>query len=314
MTHFAGFDFIILFFVLGGFASWINSDLEIPEPISKFLSIFLLLALGLKGGHEVQSADNLTGFTTTLSLGIVSCVALPIVMFYLLKNKLSIGNAAAISASYGSVSAVTFITAQGLLTNKGMIFSGFMVAIMALMEIPGILIGAYLYKKHTKSLAFGKSIFLNILSAKSVILLLGGFIIGLLMNDKTWLGVSPMFQDLFKGALAFFLLDLGIAAQRRIREAWTFKRVILPIAILFPLFWGTVFLLLGHAAGVAQGDLVLLGTLVGSASYIAAPAAMRSLIVDSNPSLYLALPLALTFPFNLAVGIPFYIELSSWLA
>lgn len=310
MSHLANFDLIILFFVLGAFASWIRSDLQVPESISKFLSIFLLLSLGLKGGHEVRFAESLTGFLPSLSLGLISCFALPVIMFFLIRNRLGVANASALSACYGSVSAVTFITAQGILENEGLQFSGYMVAIMALMEIPAILIGVYLYNKFSKNSDSSNSIFSSIFSAKSVVLLLGGFVIGLAMNEKSWAGIAPVIQGSFKGVLAFFLLDLGIIAQKQLRDAWKFKFAVFPLAVIFPFISGTISLVIGHALGISQGDLVLLATLVGSASYIAAPAAVRSSIPSANPSLYLALPLALTFPMNLILGIPLYIYLS----
>lgn len=308
MTIFANFDLIILFFLLGAFASWIRSDLEVPEAASKFLSIFLLLSLGLKGGHEVRVAENLSGFFPTLSLGFISCFALPLILFFLVKTRVGIANAAALAASYGSVSAVTFITAQGILENEGLGFSGYMVAIMALMEIPAILVAVYLYQKFSKDKDPNRSILVNVLSAKSVILLLGGFIIGLAMNDKSWEGISPVIQGAFKGVLAFFLLDLGVVAQKQLREIWKIKSSVLPIAIIFPLLFGSISLVTGHFLGISKGDLVLIAVLVGSASYIAAPAAVKSSIPSANPSLYLALPLALTFPMNLLFGIPIYIE------
>ena len=313
MSYFANFDLIILFFILGAVASWIKSDLEIPEPVSKSLSIFLLLALGLKGGHEVRFAENLAGFFPALALGLVSCFIIPICVFFLFKNRLGLANAAAVSASYGSVSAVTFITAQAILENEGLDFSGYMVAIMALMEIPAILVAVYLFQRLSKTSELTKSLFLNIFSAKSVVLLLGGFVIGLAMNEKSWSGIAPVIQGSFKGVLVFFLLDLGVVAQKQFRQAWKFKIWVLPVAILISLFCGIISLCVGHLLGISQGDLVLMATLIGSASYIAAPAAMRSLIPSANPSLYLALPLALTFPMNVLFGIPFYVELSHWL-
>ncbi len=310
MSHLANFDLIILFFILGAIASWMRSDLEIPPSVAKFLSMFLLLSLGLKGGHEVRFAENLTGFMPSLSLGLMSSFVLPLAMFFFVKKRLGMANAAAISASYGSVSALTFIAAMGVLENQGVGFSGFMIAIMAFMEIPGILIAVYLYQRFSNTSGSKRSVFISMFSAKSVVLLLGGFIIGLLMNEKSWGGISPLFQDSFKGMLAFFLLDLGFVAQKQFREAWKYKSVFLPLAILFPLFFGTLALVFGHFLGVAQGDLVLLAVLVGSASYIAAPAAVRSFMPTANPGLYLALPLALTFPMNLVFGIPFYIKIS----
>lgn len=314
MSHLANFDLIILFFVLGAFASWIRSDLQVPESVSKFLSIFLLLALGLKGGHEVRFAESLMGFIPSLSLGLISCFALPMVMFFLMKNRLGIANASALSASYGSVSAVTFITAQSILENEGITTSGYLVAVMALMEIPAILIGVFLYEKFRgSSVSTNRSMIKSILSTKSFVLLIGGFIIGLSMNQGSWNSISPVIQGSFKGVLAFFLLDLGIVAQKQLREAWKFKKFVFFIAVLIPLIFGSLSLLLGAYMGLSPGDQIIMAVLAGSASYIAAPATIRSSIPEANPSLYLALPLAITFPMNLIFGIPFYVEISKWL-
>lgn len=314
MSHFASFDLIILFFVLGAVASWVRSDLEVPEPIAKFLSIFLLLSLGLKGGHEVRIAENLSGFFPVLFVGLASCLAIPLFVFRILKTKLGVANASALAASYGSVSAVTFVTAQGILQNENLPFSGYMVAVMALMEIPAILLAVVFYQKYSdKSSSFKQSLFASIFSAKSVVLLLGGFAIGLSMNQTSWSSISPVVVDCFKGVLAFFLLDLGVVAQKKLREASAFKSTAILTAIAMPILFGSSALVFCHFVGISQGDQVLLAVLVGSASYIAAPAAVRSAMPSANPSLYLALPLALTFPMNLIFGIPFYIELSSYL-
>lgn len=314
MTHFANFDLIILFFALGAVASWVKSDLEIPESVSKFLTVFLLLSLGLKGGHEVKVADDLVGFFPTLTIGLASCLALPVIFFYTLRAKLGAANASALAASYGSVSAVTFVTAQSILENEELSFSGYMVAIMALMEVPAILLAIYYYQMHSgKVAARNRSILKSMFSTKSVILLLGGFVIGLSMNERSWNGVAPVVQGSFKGVLAFFLLDLGFIAQRQLREAWKLKLTALLVAIVAPLFFGLATLVVSHWAGVSQGDQILLAVLAGSASYIAAPAAARSSIQEASPSLYLALPLALTFPMNLSFGISFYIEAARWL-
>ncbi len=314
MSHLANLDLIILFFVLGAFASWIKSDLAISESVAKFLSIFLLLSLGLKGGHEVRFAENLDGFFPALSIGLSSCLILPVILFILLKNKFGVANASALAASYGSVSAVTFVTAQGILENEGLAFSGFMVAIMALMEIPAILVAVYFYQKFSdKNSEQTRSILKSIFSAKSVVLLLGGFIIGLSMNQNSWKGIAPVVQGSFKGVLAFFLLDLGFIAQKQLKEAWKFKSIALVVAVFLPLLFGLIALIISFWVGISQADQILMAVLAGSASYIAAPAAIRSSIREANPALYLALPLALTFPMNLIFGIPLYIEVSHWL-
>ncbi|MBK9324360.1 MAG: sodium-dependent bicarbonate transport family permease [Bdellovibrionaceae bacterium] len=315
MSHIASFDLIILFFILGVLASWFRSDLEVPEQVAKFLSIFLLLSLGLKGGHEVRVAENLSGFFPSLLIGLTSCLALPIAVFYFLKNRLGMSNAAALAASYGSVSAVTFITAQSILENNGIPFSGFMVAVMAIMEIPAILIGVFLYQRYSKAIVENKiSTFVSIFSTKSVVLLIGGFVIGLAMNEVSWQGISPVVQGCFKGFLAFFLLDLGVLAQKQLREAWKFKSIGFAVSFLLPILFGSLALIAGHIFGLSSGNAILTSVLVGSASYIAAPATVRSTMPEANPSLYLALPLTLTFPMNLLLGIPFYVEASKWLS
>ena len=314
MSHYASFDLIVLFFILGIVASWSKSDLAIPDQISKFLSIFLLLALGLKGGHEVGAAQDLSGFLPALSIGLISCVVLPLAIFAILFKRLGSVNAAALSASYGSVSAVTFITAQSILNKEGVEFSGYMVAIMALMEMPAILIAVGLYQRFTEPFKPASLVNLKgLLTAKSVVLLLGGFLIGFLMNERSWDSIAPVFVGSFKGVLAIFLLDLGITAQQQLREAAKYKWTALGVAFFLPLMFGSVALLISHMVGLSQGDQILLAVLVGSASYIAAPAAIRSSITKANPGLYLALPLALTFPMNLLFGIPFYLQLSLWL-
>lgn len=311
MGHLANFDSIILFFLLGAFASWIRSDLEFPEPISKTISCFLLLSLGLKGGHEVRIAQDLNGFFPSLSIGLVSCLTVPMALFFAFKKHLGLANASAISASFGSVSAVTFVTAQGVLENENIVFSGYMVAIMALMEIPAIVLAVGLYQRYlNESKSSITSLFQSVLSAKSVLLLLGGFAIGFSMNQSSWSGISLVFQGCFKGVLALFLLDLGFVAQKNLGEAWRYKGISVLIALVAPLIFGTLTLFVGRWVGLSQGNLILITILVGSASYIAAPAAIRSSIPKANPSLYLAMPLALTFPMNLFFGIPFYMELS----
>ncbi len=311
MSSLANIDLIILFFFLGVLASWLKSDLEIPPAIAKFLSIFLLLSLGLKGGHEVRAADDLSGFVAALMLGMATCLAIPTYLYFWLRKKLGSVNAASLAACYGSVSAVTLITAQGMLENDNIPYSGYIVAVMALMEIPAILLALHFYKRsQVKAIDASSNTFLSLMSAKSVILLIGGFLIGLTMNDKSWVALAPVVQDSFKGVLAFFLLDLGIAAQRQLRRAWNFKATALTVACILPLVHGILALLGGSFLGLPVGDQILVAVLAGSASYIAAPAAIKSSLPEANPSLYVALPLALTFPMNVIIGIPLYIELS----
>lgn len=185
---------------------------------------------------------------------------------------------------------------------------------MALIEIPAILFGVFLYEKFRgSSVSTNRSMIKSILSTKSFVLLIGGFVIGLLMNQGSWNSISPVIQGSFKGVLVFFLLDLGIVAQKQLREAWKFKKFVFFIAVLIPLIFGSLSLLLSAYMGLSPGDQIIMAVLAGSASYIAAPATIRSSIPEANPSLYLALPLAITFPMNLIFGIPLYVEISKWL-
>ncbi len=314
MIHLSNIDLIVLFFFLGGLAGWIKSDLQIPDQIAKFLSIFLLLSLGLKGGHEVRIASDYSGFGPILVIGFASCLLIPAYMFFLYRKNLGSADSAALASCFGSVSAVTFIAAQGFLENEQIPTSGFMVAVMALMEIPAIVVGLFLFNMSKRQAGEATAIAResSIFSAKSVVLLLGGFIIGALMNEPSWSSIKPVVKDSFKGVLAFFLLDLGIHAQKQLQEAWIHKWKALLIAIFQPLLHGSIAVVVAHYFGIEKGNQILLAVLVGSASYIAAPAAIRAGIPGANPSLYVALPLALTFPMNLIFGIPFYIELSSY--
>lgn len=309
-----GMDPIILFFILGLLASWFRSDLEIPPSLSKMFSIYLLLSLGLKGGYEVSTAKDLSEFYVIALIGILSCILICYYFFIGFKSILGSANASALAACYGSVSAITFITAQNYLDNHGVAYSGFMVAVMAIMEIPAIILALYLYKKNPSTdLVLKASKATSVFASKSVILLLGGFLIGMALNESSWNSVAPVVQGAFKGVLIFFLLDLGLAAQKQMRDFWKHKVSGLVIACLLPLLNGCVVLILAQWINVGNGNKILLAVLAGSASYIAAPAAIRSSIVDANPSLYVSLPLAITFSMNVMFGIPFYVLLSKLL-
>lgn len=308
-------DLIPLFFLLGMLAAWIKSDLAIPEDISKFLSIYLLLSLGLKGGQEVAKAANPSALWVTALLGLLCCWLIAVAYFALLRKSVGIANATALAASFGSVSAVTYIAGEGLLSNLGVPFSGHMVAVMALMELPAIMLALYYYKKNlTRGDGSGTVFQGNLLAAKSVVLLLGGFAIGMAMPAESFQQIAPVFKDPFKGVLAFFLLDLGLLAQRQLRSAWEYRLKALLIAIGGPLIFGAITCVAANLAGLERGDAFLLSVLAGSASYIAAPAAIRASVPTANPGLYVALPLGLTFPFNLTLGLPFYYWLSGALS
>jgi len=312
-AHFSNIDPVVLLFALGVFASWVKSDLEIPEAISKFLSIFLLLSIGIKGGHEIRAVEGFEGILPVLAIGAFSCLAIPAYFFLLFRKRIGHADAAALAACYGSVSAVTFIVAQNLLEAERVPTSGFMVAVMAIMEIPAIILALALYGRYNCRAHQPSSTGNRVLTSKSVVLLVGGLLVGCLLNDKSWASVQPVVQDSFKGVLMFFLLDLGIAAQKHLRSAIQAPKIAILVGCVLPLLNGIGVLLLANLAGVSPGNAILLAALASSGSYIAAPAAIRSSIPDAKPSLYMALPLALTFPFNVVFGIPLFIEISRWI-
>lgn len=311
-------DLIPLFFFLGMVAAWMKSDLEIPESVSKFLSIYLLLSLGLKGGQEVAKAASPSALMVSALLGLLFCWLIAFTYFKLLRKPLGAANAAGLAASFGSVSAVTYIAAEALLSNLQISFSGHMVAVMAIMEVPAIILALFYFRRSlTSGDARLPSFEGGLFSAKSVVLLLGGFLIGSLMPSASFAQIAPVFKDPFKGVLAFFLLDLGILAQRQLSSAWAYKFKALFIGVLGPISFGTLMSFIGTGVGLERGDVFLLSVLAGSASYIAAPAAVRASVPGANPSLYVALPLGLTFPFNLTLGLPYYYWLTgvlrSWI-
>jgi uncharacterized protein len=307
----AQMDLISLFFLLGIIAGVARSDLKFSEGVSGFLSIFLLLSLGLKGGYEVQNSADVQSLIAALGLGFISCLFIPKVIFVLFRKKMSIANAAALAAGYGSVSAVTFVTAQSYLSAQGVSFSGHMVAVMAFMEIPAIVVALFLVMSQQSEVT-SRGALRRAVTGKSVFLLLGGFALGMVLNESTWISLKPIFSDSFKGILALFLIDLGMAAQKQFREVYQSFTRALCVGLLLPLTFGTLGLLFAHQMHLSQGDSVLMAVLIGSASYIAAPAAIRASLPHANPALYIALPLGLTFPFNIFLGIPYYFTLAQW--
>lgn len=301
----------ILFFFLGMLAVFLKSDLTIPQPLPKFFSLFLLIAIGLHGGYELSKSGLDLYILKALSLAIFMAILVPIYSFFILRVKLDTYNSVALAATYGSISAVTFITGITYLQTIGVEYGGFMVAAMTLMESPAIVIGlvfAVLFTKkndNSSKTNWGeifKEAFLN----PSVFLLMGALIIGILTGEKGWTSMEPLFGALFKGILAFFLLDMGIVAAKRIYELKKLGFFLIAFAILMPIFNAIVGMSLGYYFEISKGDAFLLALLSGSASYIAVPAAMRLSVPEANPGIYLPLSLAITFPFNISIGIPLY--------
>jgi uncharacterized protein len=315
MIEFQSVDLIALFFIFGLLAGLLRADFKIPEPVSQFLSIFLLLVIGLKGGREVRSAESLDGFLLVLSIGLVGSFLIGAGLYYALQKFLSRANAAALAACYGSVSAVTYVTATGFLDSQNIAYSGYMVAVMAFMEIPAIITALVLYQRQhsnldqkTDAINF-KQVLRSVLTMKSVLLLMGGFIVGLLLNDLTWLSLKPAMIGGFKGVLAFFLIDVGLLAASQVKSLRQSKRVILFVGLGLPLVHGLLTLIVTKAFGLPDGDSVLLSLLMGSASYIAAPAAIRQVVPTASPALFVSLPLVLTFPLNVFIALPLYVHL-----
>jgi hypothetical protein len=298
----------VLFFLLGLLATAVRSDLEIPAPIVKFLSLYLLLAIGFKGGAALASSTIDAAIVASLCLAILLAIVIPIVAFVVLRARIDTANAAAIAATYGSVSAVTFVTTTEYLDTVGVDWGGHLVAAMALMESPAILIGVLLHRLGTRA---GGAIRWRELLHEScfngpVVLIVGSLAIGWLSGARGAAAVAPLTQGLFTGVLCFFLLDMGLVAARRLRDFRAHGLFLPAFSLVFPVTCALATAAIATAAGLREGDAMLLTVLAASASYIAVPAALRLTLPEANPSIFLPMSLGLTFPFNIALGIPLY--------
>lgn len=303
----------LLFFILGIFSVLIKSDFKIPDNSSKFISIYLLFSIGFKGGHELSHVN----FDSTIILALVSGVLLsilvPILSFLILKPKLGLYNAGAISASYGSVSAVTFITLISYLELNNIKYGSYMVAVMALMEAPAIIVGNFLisfFNKENKKFSF--KIIHHSLTNSSVLVILGSLIIGFITNDKQVIGIQPFTTDIFKGFLVIFLLDMGVKSGENLKSMFSNGLFPFLFSVLFPLFIGSITALLSGFF-FEEGDRLILSILAASASYIAVPAAMKISVPKADPGLYIPMALAITFPFNITLGIPIFHSLINFI-
>ncbi|MEJ2384016.1 MAG: sodium-dependent bicarbonate transport family permease [Xanthomonadales bacterium] len=318
----------LLFFFLGLLAVLVRSDLDIPGQIARFLSLYLLFAIGFKGGAALAVSDLGGDVWISLGLAMVMSALVPLYSFFILRRRFSVPDAAAIAATYGSVSAVTFITAASFLDAQGVEWSGYLVAGMALMESPAIIVGMLLYNRfrqngnaNNRDVRWGTLLHEACFNG-SVFLILGSMAIGWITGPEGKQQVAAVIEAPFLGVLCLFLLDMGIVAGRRLRDLYAqgskATRLPLPMmvvaALVLPLVNGGVALVVGAGLGLPAGDLMLLTVLAASASYIAVPAAMRLALPEANPSTYLAMSLAITFPFNILFGIPLYHQLATWLA
>ena len=304
---------VVLFFLLGAVAAFARSDLAVPESVAKAIALYLMMSIGLRGGGEVAETGLGPDMLAAAACGVALSFLLPLPAFWLLRSagRLDRSNAAAVAAHYGSVSVVTFAAGSEMLRSAGMPPAGFMVAVLALMETPAILSGLLLARRGTSdSLAARGGLLHETLFNGSVVLLVGSFVIGLIAGKPGLAPIAPVYDALFKGILCLFLLDMGLIAARRLmdRRALTLRTALL--ALVLPVANGSIGVLLGVAVGLDAGSAAALGILAGSASYIAVPAVMRLALPEADPGLYLGMSLAVTFPFNLALGIPYF----GWLA
>jgi uncharacterized protein len=301
----------LLFFLLGILAVQIRSDLEIPPASSKFISLYLLFSIGFKGGQELAHSAYSLEIAWSVLFGLLISVAIPLYTFFLLKCKLSVENAGAIAAAYGSVSAVTFVTAVSFLELQNLSFSGHMVAVMALMEAPAIIVGVILIslfcekKENTPSL---RHIVHHSFTNGSVMLILGSLVIGLLASDQQAQGIKPFTTDIFKGFLAIFLLDMGIVSGRKLNDFFRSGWFTSLFAVVVPLVNGCLVALLSGYITPEPGNRLMFAVLAASASYIAVPAAMKIAVPNANPGIFLPMALAVTFPFNITFGMPIYLS------
>ena len=312
------FDPAILFFVVGVLAGAMKSNLEIPTAISRFLSLYLLMALGLKGGFALSHSGLTANVGISLGAAMALAIGIPLLGYWFLRRFVSSFDAAAVAATYGSVSAVTFVTAVQYLENQQLAYGGHMAAAMALMESPAIIM-AVLFANALRqksgpdstqpSFSMGKVLHESFTDGAQL-LLLGAMLVGLLSGDAGKSAMQPFSGDLFKGMLSFFLLDMGLMAARNLPEVKGKSPALIAYAVLGPIVHAGLALGLAYLLNLPVGDGALLMVLAASASYIAVPAVLRYAVPEASPSLYFGLSLGVTFPLNILIGIPVYVSLA----
>ncbi len=299
----------LLFFVLGVFAVLVKSDLEIPPSSSKFISLYLLFSIGFKGGQELSHSGFTTEIVYSLLFGLVIASLIPLYTFFILKRKMSISDAGAVAAAYGSVSAVTFVAAVSFLEAQKVMYGGHMVAVMALMESPAIIMGVILLMKYdVENRSDGKltETVKHSFTNGSVLMILGSLIIGLIADTKQAEGIKPFTTDIFKGFLAIFLLEMGMVTAKRFSAFKKYGWFASAFAILIPVINGCTVAVISGWITPDVGNRFVFAVLAASASYIAVPAAMRLAAPKADPGLYIPMALGITFPFNITIGMPLY--------
>jgi len=303
----------LLFFILGITAVLIKSDLEIPSNSSRFISLYLLFAIGFKGGQELSHEHMNAEILWSMRFGLLLSALIPLATYFLLRIKLNVSDAAATAAAYGSVSAVTFVTALTFLEFHKMNSSGHMVAVMALMESPAIIVGLMLlsiFRKEQGNTKFELgSVLKHALTNGSVVLILGSLFIGFLADAKQAEGIKPFTNELFKGFLAIFLLDMGISSGKKLKSFFSYGWFPIAFAMLIPLVNGIITAYASGWVTADPGNRFIFAVLAASASYIAVPAAMKISAPEANPGLFLPMALAITFPMNITIGFPIYFSI-----
>ena len=325
-------DPVILFFIVGVLAGAVKSNLEIPPAISRFLALYLLMALGLKGGFALSHSGLTAQVALSLGVAVLLAILIPLLGYWFLRRFVSGFDAAAVAATYGSVSAVTFVTAVQYLENQQIAYGGHMAAAMALMESPAIILAIVfantLRQKNTplpngpsaeltsasdfppkRGVSIGKILHESFTDGAQL-LLLGAMVIGIITGDTGQAAMQPFSGDLFKGMLAFFLLDMGLMTARNLPQVRGKSPVLIAYAISGPVLHAGLALGLAYLLALPAGDGALLMVLAASASYIAVPAVLRFALPEATPSLYFGLSLGLTFPLNILFGIPVYVSLA----
>jgi hypothetical protein len=299
-----------LFFLLGIIAVYVKSDLQIPSTTSKFIAIYLLFSIGFNSGQELSHQAITIEILASLLFGILIAALIPLYVFFIAKIKLPVHDSIAIASAYGSVSAVTFVTAVSYLEAKQLALHGHMVAVMALMESPAIIVGLILlslWGGGGKTLSW-KSIMQHSFANASVLLILGSLLIGYIANAKQAAGITPFTSDLFKGFLSIFLLDMGLICGKEIKRFFAFGTFPLALAIALPLLNGCIVGILSTFITQDISNQFIFAILGASASYIAVPAAMNIAVPEARPSLYVPMALAITFPINITIGFPLYMH------
>jgi len=320
-------DPAVLFFFLGLFIGFVRSNLEIPAPVAKFLSLYLLMALGFKGGQALGDAGWTAEGAKILVLAILLAAGIPLVSFAVLRSRVPAFDAAAIAATYGSVSAVTFVAATQFVASRGVPAGGYTTVALVLMESPAIimavLLASWVRARASAAPVTGidpgaagaaeplalKAVFHEAFTDGAHLLLIGSLVIGVVSGDDGGVVMKPFVDGIFKGFLAFFLLEMGLLVARQLREVRDIGPFLVAFGLLMPLFAASVALLAGWALSLAVGDLTVLAVLAASASYIVVPAVVRYSIPEASPSLYFGMALGVTFPFNILLGIPLYYQI-----